>query len=288
MLYVLIWMCSLHKELERVRMEKFWNLADGFRRRNEALSPVEAVWVEEEKKIGQDVLKVRDLRHLCWQRMHVDAQKLENLRAWEKQRQERQEREEQRKKERQERHDQHTRERERQRQKSPHQQQDNRRARGAGHAYHTDSGPRGGRPHLDRHPRADGGGKKEKALSDDMALVKAWTSYQRRWETLGQSTTFSTPITYMSIPWPVTSEPNYPLTLTPERMAHFLLSPLHSAGKPGMDRLREAMKLWHPDKFEGRFMAFVTVSERAVVREGLGMVARGLIELMRLQKKFGS
>jgi len=54
-----------------------------------------------------------------------------------------------------------------------------------------------------------------------------------------------------------------------------------------MDRLREAMKLWHPDKFEGRFMAFVAVSDRAVVREGLGMVARGLIELMRLQKKLG-
>jgi hypothetical protein len=272
-------------------MEKFWNLADGFRRRNAALSPVEAVWVEEENKIDEDVLKVRDLRHLCWQRMHVDAQKLENLRAWEKQRQERQEREEQRRKERQERHDRHAREREHQRQQYSHQQQGYRQARGAGHGYYTDSGPRGGRPHYDRNPpysRADGTGKKEKAFSDDMALLKAWGSYQLRWQTLGQSNSFSTPLAYTSIPWPVASEPYYPSTLTPERMAAFLLSSLHSAGKSGMDRLREAMKLWHPDKFEGRFMTFVAVSDRAVVREGLGMVARGLIELMRLQKKLSS
>jgi len=279
---------TLHKELERLRMEKFWNLADGFRRRNVALSPVEALWVEEENKLGEDVLKVRELRHLCWQRMHADAQKLENLRAWEKQRQERQEREERRRKERQERHDQHARERERERQRQQ-QQQNPRPARGASHGYFTDSAPRGGRPHFDRNPlppRVEGGGKK--AMSDDMTLVKAWRSYQLRWETLGQSSVFSTPLTYTSIPWPVAREPSCPSTLTPERMAAFLLSSLHSAGKPGMDRLREAMKLWHPDKFEGRFMTFVAVSDRAVVREGVGMVARGLIELMRLQKKFGS
>lgn len=269
-------------------MEKFWNLADGFRRRNTALSPVEILWLDEENKIDEDVLKVRDLRHLCWQRMQVDAQKLDNLRVWEQQRQERQEREEQRQRERQERHERHARERERERQQYSHSQQhDYRQGRSGTQGYHTDSGPRT-RPHFERKPpysRPDGTGKRDKGLSPEMALTKAWASYQLRWAALTQSNALEAPLTYTAIPWPVANEPFNPSSLTPERMSTFLLSSLHSPEKVPMERIREAMKLWHPDKFEGRFMGAIAVSDRAVVREGLGMVARGLIELMRVQKK---
>ncbi|KAF8305099.1 hypothetical protein DL93DRAFT_2089807 [Clavulina sp. PMI_390] len=225
--------------------------------------------------------------------MQVDAQKLENLRAWEKQRQERQEREERKEKERQERHAARERERERQkRQQYSHSSQhhqhpydsDYRRARAtnAGHGYHTDNGSR--RPHLERkgpYSRTD----KRDGMSEEMVLMKAWASYQLRWAGLLEISTPEAPLTYASIPWPVASDPCHPTSLTPQRMAVFLLSSLHSPDKPAMERIREAMKLWHPDKFEGRFMALIAPSDRAIVREGLGMVARGLIDLMRLQKK---
>lgn len=292
-------------------MEKFWNLADGFRKRNAALSPVEMIWLDEVHKIDEDVLKVRELRNLCWQRMHVDAQKLDNLRAWEAQRQERQEREEQRQRDRQERQERQTRERERERQQQkqqqyqqqyrpqpqprtqpqpqPHSQtppQPQERSSRPSHGYHTDA-PRS-RTHFERKPPyARPEPKREKGLSEEMILADAWRTYQLRWATLNQSVTFTTPLIYTSIPWPVASEPFYPSTLTLERMAGFILSAVHSPAKSGMDRLRDAMKLWHPDKFEGRFMNAVAPSDRAVVREGLGMVARGLIELMRIQKKLG-
>lgn len=308
-------------------MEKFWNLADGFRKRNVALSPVEILWLDEVHKIDEDILKVRELRNLCWQRMHVDAQKLDNLRLLEKQRQERQERDNVRQRERQERLNRES-ERERQKQQQnrqqshpeqppprpqqhqyqqqrhqPQQQQNPRsyqpqpereRERAREHAarpthgYATDAGPRT-RTHFERNlPYSRPEMKKVKPLSDEMALAEAWRSYTLRWASLTQADKPTTPLTYTSIPWPVAAEPFYPSTLTPERMAGFILSTVHSPTKSGMERIREAMKLWHPDKFEGKFMDSIVPADRAVVREGLGVVARGLIELMRMQKKFSS
>jgi hypothetical protein len=118
-----------------------------------------------------------------------------------------------------------------------------------------------------------------------MRLVEAWRGYQHRWAALAQATVFGAPLTYAAVPWPVAGAPFHPAALTPGRIAEFVLAPVHSAGKPAMERLRDAMKLWHPDKWEGRLMGVVAVGEQAVVREGIAMVARGLIELMRVQKK---
>ncbi|KAF8326845.1 uncharacterized protein EI90DRAFT_3069235 [Cantharellus anzutake] len=94
----------------------------------------------------------------------------------------------------------------------------------------------------------------------------------------------STYLTYSSIPWPVASEPLAPSSLTPSRISEFLLSTTHSTLKSPMDRLRDAMKLWHPDKWEGKHMSRVVDTDKETVREALGMVARGLIELMHAQK----
>ena len=270
------------------------------------------MWIDEENKIDNDVIKVRDLRNICWQRMHVDAQKLDDLRAWERARQERQEREDQKLRERQERQ---RKERQRQQEEYDHYQeqqrqqqqyhqrhsppkpkpaQPNSRSRqepprasrptaGPGQ-YSTDGGARG-RPHTERKPpyaRPEGTTKK---MSEGMQVVEAWREYQHRWNAMTTAVVFASPLTYSAIPWPVLNDPIHPASLTPERIAHFLLSAYHSAGKSSMDRLRDAMKLWHPDKWEGRLMSFVGPGDQAAVRESVGMVARGLIELMGVQKK---
>jgi len=258
----------LHRELERVRMEKFWNLADGLRRRNADLSPVELMWIDEETKLDGDVSKVRGLRNMCWQRMHIDAQKLEALRIEEQERQDRQERHE--RQQRQERKD-----RKRYETNGARQERTN-----AG--YFTDADA-GARPFYEHKPASVRPDPRKKASSAEEKMLAAWRGYQVSW-----STTMAgkpTPLTYASIPWPVSSEPFFPSTLTPSRIAEFLLSPLHSTNKTGMERLRDAMKIWHPDKWEGKFMSRVVDSEQVIVREGLGMVARALIELMHVQKK---
>jgi len=257
----------LHRELERVRMEKFWNLADGLRRRNAELSPVELMWIDEETKLDGDVSKVRGLRNMCWQRMHIDAQKLEALRIEEQERQERQER---RERQRQERKD-------RQRYESNGARQERTNA-----GYFTDTGA-GAKQFYEPKPSNARPDPRKKASSEEEKILVAWRGYQVSWTTTMAGK--STPLTYANIPWPVACEPFFSSTLTPSRIAEFLLSPVHSTNKTPMERLRDAMKIWHPDKWEGKFMSRVVDSEQVIVREGLGMVARALIELMHVQKK---
>lgn len=267
--YALTIECTTPQELERVKMEKFWNLAEGLRRRNTELSPVELMWMDEECKLDGDVSKVRGLRNMCWQRMHVDAQKLEALRIEERIRQERQDR-----------RDRHQRQERKDRQRYD---EKGARQEWANNGFQTDTGA-GAKPFQDRKnqpsPRPEA---RTKATSETDKVLAAWRGYQVCWTTTMANKT--TPLTYGSIPWPVSSEPYFPSSLTSSRIAAFLLSPVHSTTKTPMERLRDAMKIWHPDKWEGKFMSRVVDSEQVVVREGLGMVARALIELMQVQKK---
>jgi len=127
--------------------------------------------------------------------------------------------------------------------------------------------------------------ERPKLSTSDARIISAWRRYQLSWTTtMAGESTF---LTCSSIPWPVVSEPFTPSSLTPARISEFLLSATHSTLKSPMDRLRDAMKLWHPDKWEGKYMSRLVDSDKEIVREGLGMVARGLIELMHAQKRLG-
>ncbi|KAF8308385.1 hypothetical protein DL93DRAFT_2044002, partial [Clavulina sp. PMI_390] len=83
------------------------------------------------------------------------------------------------------------------------------------------------------------------------------------------------------IPWPIFSNgPFMPADITPQTVGAFLLSPFHSVDKSTKERLRSALIQWHPDKFESRWLGMVVDSEKALVAEGVGAVARAINDLL--------
>ena len=108
----------------------------------------------------------------------------------------------------------------------------------------------------------------------------AWDRYESRWNELLSSEASSEPLTFESIPWPLTSPPRNVEELRPARITVFILSSQHSRGQSMKDRVRHALRRWHPDRF-GRILARVREEDRAMVEEGVGIVARclnGLLE----------
>ncbi|KAI0305579.1 hypothetical protein B0F90DRAFT_1613513, partial [Multifurca ochricompacta] len=83
--------------------------------------------------------------------------------------------------------------------------------------------------------------------------------------------------TFERIPWPVAGTPlDRTLdVLRPEAIREFLLSPTHSPDVPPKDRIRAALRRWHPDKF-ARVLTQVMESDRDAVTEGMGIVVRCL------------
>lgn len=108
----------------------------------------------------------------------------------------------------------------------------------------------------------------------------AWDRYESRWNELLSSEASSEPLTFESIPWPLTSPPRNVEDLRSARITMFILSSQHSRGQSMKDRVRHALRRWHPDRF-GRILARVREEDRAMVEEGVGIVARclnGLLE----------
>ena len=120
-------------------------------------------------------------------------------------------------------------------------------------------------------------------------IASAWRSYEARWGLLGQRQPelgLLSALTFERIPWPVADMP--PLDdddwtldelLRPEAIREFLLSPAHSPDASSKDRIRAALRRWHPDKFS-RLLAQVMECDREAVAEGMGIVVRCLNEML--------
>ena len=67
--------------------------------------------------------------------------------------------------------------------------------------------------------------------------------------------------------------------LRPEAIREFLLSPAHSPEVSSKDRIRAALRRWHPDKF-ARVLGLVVESDRDAVADGVGIVVRCLNEML--------
>ncbi|KAF9508002.1 hypothetical protein BS47DRAFT_1270186, partial [Hydnum rufescens UP504] len=85
------------------------------------------------------------------------------------------------------------------------------------------------------------------------------------------------------IPWPVKRPPGHPhgeelplWFLSLNNIRSFLLSPDHFVVKSNRVRLREALLIWHPDRFESRLKAKVPPEEWERVFEGCQAVIRVL------------
>lgn len=119
-------------------------------------------------------------------------------------------------------------------------------------------------------------------------LGQAREEYNLRWMALldsvrGDQTKVE--LTFGDIPWPIVAayrqrrlddkNPNLQVDdLTADAISTFL-EPWR-----GKKEFKEAMRRYHPDKFEGRFMNRVKKEDREMVLEGIGQVSRVLNSLM--------
>jgi len=72
--------------------------------------------------------------------------------------------------------------------------------------------------------------------------------------------------------------------LRPEAIREFLLSPAHSPEVSSKDRIRAALRRWHPDKF-ARVLGLVVESDKDDVADGVGIVVRCLNEMLERENQ---
>ena len=125
---------------------------------------------------------------------------------------------------------------------------------------------------------------KRRQANEQKSVIDAWLAYDTRWTQLRSLDSKSGGLTFADLPWPCDPTPTLPLdpnALSRQVVSSFLLSPLHSVGKPRKQRLRDALLLYHPDRFVAKWMGLVREEDASGVQEAVGRVARvltGLVE----------
>ncbi|KZS86601.1 hypothetical protein SISNIDRAFT_420711 [Sistotremastrum niveocremeum HHB9708] len=124
------------------------------------------------------------------------------------------------------------------------------------------------------------------AAAQKKKIIDAFQDYVARWQGLNAHTT----IRFATIPWPVLNDKlvTSPEQLTSTLIAAFLLSPHHSGDKSRKDRIKAELLRWHPDRFEGRYLAKVVESDKENVKAAVGEVARCLSDLLSMEGSFGA
>lgn len=124
---------------------------------------------------------------------------------------------------------------------------------------------------------------RRKKAADERAMRHAWDDYEEKWTSLvimpGKEDDGAEPLNFSSIPWPTFTKPSGLRSITPEAVSSFLLSPNHSTSQSPRERIKKALRRWHPDKFD-RVLKHVVPDERALVEEGAGVVSRILSQLL--------
>ena len=109
------------------------------------------------------------------------------------------------------------------------------------------------------------------------AVVKAWKGYEERWVRISGNP--EERLSFATIPWPTVTRPTNATGITKDNIREFLLSQHHSKDVSDKDRIRAALRLWHPDKFK-RTLDRVEGEDRVPVEEAAGVVVRCLNGLM--------
>ena len=112
--------------------------------------------------------------------------------------------------------------------------------------------------------------------SERRSQEEAWKAYERRWTTIASG---SGQLKFKSIPWPTTVAPRNVGEITPDAIKKFVFSPAHSEGMSRKERIKSALRRWHPDRF-GRVLSRVGEKDKGAVERGVGIVARCLNELL--------
>ena len=127
-------------------------------------------------------------------------------------------------------------------------------------------------------------------------IASAWRTYEARWALLSQRQPelgLLSALTFERIPWPVvadslldsgTHRKRPEVLLRHEAIREFLLSSAHSPDVSPKDRIRSALRRWHPDKF-ARVLTQVIESDRDAVAEGMGVVVRCLNDMLEKENQ---
>lgn len=108
---------------------------------------------------------------------------------------------------------------------------------------------------------------------------KAWRLYEERWAVLATHTDASDPLTFRTIPWPMFVKPKVVEDVSASRVSTFLLSPLHSEDQTRKERIKSALRRWHPDRF-GRLLSRVVDEDKEAVEKAVGTIVRCLNNLL--------
>lgn len=121
--------------------------------------------------------------------------------------------------------------------------------------------------------------RKTKVRREDVER-KAWDSYESKWNTIASSSeSVESTLKFSEIPWPMVHQPKSVTEINSSMITSFLLSSHHSEGHSRKERIKGALRRWHPDRF-GRVLQRVAESDRAKVEEGAGIVVRCLNDLL--------
>jgi len=118
--------------------------------------------------------------------------------------------------------------------------------------------------------------ERQKVLESRSQEEAAWRAYERRWTAIASE---GGQLKFKSVPWPTTVPPRNVAEITPAAVARFIFSPAHSQGMSRKERIKNALRRWHPDRF-GRMLSRVAEKDKAAVERGVGIVARCLNDLL--------
>ncbi|KAF9778721.1 hypothetical protein BJ322DRAFT_1092228 [Thelephora terrestris] len=136
--------------------------------------------------------------------------------------------------------------------------------------------------------------RRRKRSRERRAKQNARSDYDTRWDILlSTGETAGQPLTFQDIPWPCqiaySSSDGRKFSLddlTTESISEFLFSSEmeRSESAQRVKTIRGTLLRFHPDKFDGRIISRVPEAERAMVREGVGIVVRTMNELLKTAK----
>ncbi|KAG9049748.1 hypothetical protein FS837_009282 [Tulasnella sp. UAMH 9824] len=143
----------------------------------------------------------------------------------------------------------------------------------------------------DGHPRSGGRSRSAPAPKDvpkprNVDVAKAWETYSAQWMKL-LTTDAPATIKLAEVPWPVMVDTSKMKTLsdmtsavTATTVGEFILSPKHSPDVPNKKRIHQALRLYHPDRFEITVVAKLEEKDKQAVRELGEVVAKCLNKLL--------
>lgn len=109
---------------------------------------------------------------------------------------------------------------------------------------------------------------------------KLYEAHERQWADL-PTLEF---LNWYNFPWPVSPKPKSPDDLLAAGIHNYVLSQyqlVNKSSKTLKDHIKEHIRRWHPDRFETRYLPKVIQGEREKVKEGAGLVARALNDLLK-------